>query len=75
MKPITVLVQFASIQGSVFSFCNKRTMQSSVLSDCLIPNHSHVFGKKKQPQLEAKSLFLVFHQDLPPFTTSSSSLP
>lgn len=56
MKPISMRVQFASNQDFVFSFCNERTVQSPVFL-CLIPKHSHVPGKKKQPQLEAKSLF------------------
>lgn len=69
MKPITVHIQFASIQGSVFP-CNGRTVQSSVLLWLSDSNHSHIFGKKSSHSGKQNLFFLVFHQDLPPFTTS-----
>ena len=74
MKPITVRVRFASIQGSVFSY-NERTVQSSVLLWLSDFQSQSRFWKEKQPQWEAISLslfFSVFHQDLPPFTTPPS---
>ena len=67
-------VQFASIQASVFSFWSERTVKSSVLLWLPDSQPQSCFSKEKADTVGSNIFFSVFHQNLPPFTTSPSCL-
>lgn len=61
------------VSRALFSPVMRERCSHLCFSDCLIPNHSHVFRKKSSHSGSKVSLFFsVFHQDLSPFSTSPS---
>lgn len=62
------------VSRALFSPIMRELCSHLCFFDCLISNHSHVFGKKSSHSgKQSLSLFFsVFHQDLPPFTTPPS---